>query len=195
MTKGGVGKTTAAAHAATALAECGATVLAVDADPQGSLFGWQQMAGLPFAAAKLPVPTLYRELPGRIGPQVSHVVIDTPGTEHGRPIVLGAIRAATHVIIPLAPSPIEYREMARMRALLDEAAQLGARPRVGVLLVKTRSRVSRRVYREQAEDDGWWVLRRDVPMLEQFTMAFGGPIVRASASGYGDAVTELLGGP
>lgn len=193
--KGGGGKTTAAAYMACALVEAGHTVLGVDADPEpeASLWEWQRMAALPFGAAKLAIPTLYRELPRHVGPDVSAVVIDTPGTLHGRQIVLGAIRAATHVLVPMAPGPAEYARLRSLRVMLDEAlGRHGTRPVVAVLMVKTVSPVSHRVYREQAEADGWRVLKTSVPRREVYAQALGAPIVRASASGYGDAVHELL---
>lgn len=193
--KGGAGKTTAAAYMACALVEGGHTVWGVDADPEpeACLFEWQQMAGLPFGAAKLPVPTLYRELARHVDPSVTAVVIDTPGTAHGRPIMLGAIRAATHVLVPLAPGPADYGRLRTLRTVLDEAlGRHGARPVVAVLMVKVRSPLSHRTWRNQAEADGWRVLRTSVPLWETYAQALGAPIVNASASGYGDAVAELL---
>jgi chromosome partitioning protein len=200
--KGGSGKTTASAFAAKALAEQRHPdgrpvhhVLAVDADPEpeSSLFEWQRMAGLPFGAAKLAVPTLYRELPRHVGPSVSAVVIDTPGTAVGRPIMLGAIRAATHVLVPLAPGPADYGRLRTLRTILDEAlGRHGARPVVAVLMVKVRSPLSHRTWRNQAIDDGWRVLKTSVPLWETYAQALGSPIVNASATGYGDAVAELL---
>lgn len=193
--KGGAGKTTACAYMACALVELGHTVLGVDADPEpeASLHEWQRMAPLPFGIAKLPVPNLYRELQRHIVPGVDVVIIDTPGTAHGRPIVLGAIRAATHVLVPLAPGPADYGRLRSLRGVLDEAlGRHGARPIVAVLMVKTVSPLSHRTWREQAEADGWWVLKTSVPRREHYAQALGAPIVRALASGYGDAVCELL---
>lgn len=195
--KGGSGKTTAAAYICCALVEAGHKVLGVDADPEpeASLWEWQRMAPLPFGGAKLAVPNLYRELPRHVGPDVTAVVIDTPGTAHGRPIMLGAIRAATHVLVPLAPGPAEYGRLRTLRGVLDDAlGRHGTRPVVAVLMVKTVSPVSHRIYREQAEADGWRVLKTSVPRWEAYAQALGAPIVNARASGYGDAVHELLEG-
>lgn len=191
--KGGSGKTTTAAYAAHALHELGARVLAVDADPQASLLKWSEAAGWPFPCVALPSAKIHRELAGIVGDRWQVVVIDTPPTEHGRAIALSAVRAATHVLVPVAPSPIEYERLRDLRTLLDDASDLDAEFRHGVLLVRTiAGAVSTEVYREVMAADGWRVLRPQVSRLERYAQSFGAPIERAAATGYGDAVTELL---
>jgi chromosome partitioning protein len=192
--KGGAGKTTTAAHVAHAQHEQGWRVLAVDADPQGSLYTWHAAAGFPFPAVQMPSARLHRDLPGIVGDRYDVVVVDTPGTEHGRAITLSAVRAASHVLVPCAPGLIEYERLRALRDLLDDAADLEVRPEVAVLLVRTVSRLSRSIYREQMTADGWRVLDVSVARLERFAQAFGGPVERAAATGYGDAVAELLQG-
>lgn len=195
--KGGAGKTTAAAFVAHALHERGRRVLAVDADRQGSLFTWHQAAGFPFSAMMLPSSTMRRELARHgVGDLYDAVVVDTPGTEHDRRIVVSAITAASHVLVPVAPSPIEYERLRTLRAVLDDAA--AARPdeswpTLGVLLVRTvGGAASTQVYREAMAAGGWRVLRAAVARRERFAQAFGGPVVAAVETGYGDAVAELL---
>jgi hypothetical protein len=41
-------------------------------------------------------------------------------------------------------------------------------------------------------EDGWMVLRGSIPRREVFAQAFGSVVERASATGYGDALDELL---
>jgi hypothetical protein len=41
-------------------------------------------------------------------------------------------------------------------------------------------------------EDGWMVLRGSIPRREVLAQAFGGVVERASATGYGDALDELL---
>jgi chromosome partitioning protein len=48
-----------------------------------------------------------------------------------------------------------------------------------------------REYRELLVDEGWRVLRATVGNLQRFAQAFGGTVERASATAYGDALTEL----
>lgn len=193
-TKGGVGKTTAAGLTAYALHERELRVFAVDADPQQSLWGWHAAAPFPFPVACLPSRRLHLDVPGNIG-RAQVVVIDTPGTEHGRPITLSALLAATHVLIPVAPTTAEHREMGAVRRLLDDAADVrhGAVPRVGVLMVKVRGgAASGPAFRRALVRDGWPVLRGEARMLERFAQAVGFPVEGAARSAYGDAAAELL---
>lgn len=191
--KGGAGKTTTAAFCAHALHEAGRRVLLVDADPQASALTWHQAAGFPFPCVALPSGKLHREIPGIAGDRFDAVLIDTPGTEHGRSITLSAVRAATHVIIPSAPTPVEYERLRALRGLLDDAADLDAEFAHGVLLTRAVSGASSTaVYREAMTADGWRVLRPVVARLERYAQAFGEPITCALATGYGDAVVQLV---
>lgn len=194
--KGGSGKTTTAAYTAHALHERGLRVLAVDADPQASLYTWHTAAPFPFPCVCLPSGRLHREVPGIAGTAYDVVVIDTPPTEHGRTISLSALRGATHALVPVAPAPVEYERLRALLVLIEEATELRPDeepPAVGALLVRTISGASStQVYREQMTTDGWPVLRATVPRREGYTQSFGEPITSAAATGYGDAVAELL---
>jgi chromosome partitioning protein len=202
--KGGTGKTTSAAYVAHALHEAGARVIAVDADPQASLLKWSEAADFPFAVIAKPSGKLHKDLPGIVGDRWTHVVIDTPPTIEERTvdgekrisprsIALSAIRAASHVLIPIAPTPVEYERLRALRDVLDDAEDVGARFAAGVLLVRTVAGAGSTVgYREAMASTGWHVLRPHVPRREQYAQAFGAPIERAGATGYGDAALELL---
>src|SRR4051812_9684424 len=111
--KGGTGKTTTTAFTSHVLHEQGRRVLVVDADPQGSSLKWNEQApgGWPFPVIGMSTKTLHRDLPGITG---SHevIVIDTPPLEDQRGVVMSALRLATHVLVPMAPSPIEYERLA-----------------------------------------------------------------------------------
>jgi chromosome partitioning protein len=109
--KGGSGKTTLSAHLATALAYSGLNVAVLDCDPQGSLGEWfeareqtlgEEQTGLTFRTASgWGARREARSLAG----SYDAVVIDTPpktDTE-ARP----AIEAATLVIVPVQPSPMD----------------------------------------------------------------------------------------
>lgn len=195
--KGGAGKTTTAAHVAHALHERGLAVTAVDADPQQSLWSWHEASPFPFRVGLLPSKRLHLEIPGYAGGRYDVVVIDTPGTEHGRPIVMSALLAATHVLIPMAPTPVEAERLPAVRELLDDATPLrpgGRAPALGVLLVRVRSgALSGTAYRDVLTAQGWPVLHGHVALLERFALAHGGPVLDAARSGYADAAAELLG--
>lgn len=193
--KGGTGKTTTAAYVAHVLHESGLAVLLVDADSQASAVHWAEAAGWPFPAVGLPTRTLHRDLPGIAGTRYDAVVIDTPPLEEQRGVVVSALRAATHVLTPCAPTPIEYERLAAVRAAVADVADLrpdGRLPVMAVLLTRTvPSAASTGVYRDLIAEDVP-VLRVTIGNRQQFAQAYGQPITRASATGYGDVVTELL---
>lgn len=194
--KGGSGKTTTAAYVLHALHERGLRVLGVDADHQMSLLRWHETASFPFPVVGQPSGKLHREVHGIAGDQFDVVVIDTPPTEHGRPIALSALRVATHALIPVAPAPIEYERLRGLVTLVEEAAELRPDeqpPTLGALLVRTVAGAgSTDRYRQLMSDDGWPVLAANVPRREGYAQSFGEPVFRARATGYGDAVAELL---
>lgn len=197
--KGGTSKTTTAAYIAHVLHERGQRTLLVDADRQASMMRWQEDADLPVSVIGLPSPTLDQRLPGIVGGQWDAVVIDTP--PNALDVIRAAVRAATHVVIPMAPGPAEHERIGVVRELLDKA--IGERgdagPVVAVLLTRTPTSpraVATRVYRELiTEDDGFTVLDAHVKNLGRFLQAYGAPIIRADASPYGAVVDELLALP
>lgn len=196
--KGGSTKTTSAVFAAHVLAERGLRVLLVDADPQGSALRWHEVAeGFPFPVIGLTTGRLHRDLDGITGDRYDAVVIDTPPLEDHRGVVVSALRRATHALIPCAPTPMEYERLTAVRTALRDAADLrrdDAEPVAAVLLTRTvANAVSTAVWRENMIRDGWRVLAGSVGRLEQFSQAYGRPLVRASATAYGDAVPALLG--
>lgn len=197
--KGGSSKSTTAAYLAHALAEQGRKVLVVDADPQGSISRWAELAewtipvrGMP--SGRLHVPGVGVELEAD-GHDV--VVIDTPPTDKERGIVESAVRAATHVIVPVAPTSAEIERMPTVREMIEDVAHLGrhtAPPVAVALFTRTVPNASSTgVYGDLLRDAGWTVLRSHVARLERFAQAFGGPIERASTTAYGDALLELQG--
>jgi len=103
--KGGVGKTTLSIHIATALADR-ASVLLVDADPQGSALDWKAQRQAPdkFPVIGLPKPTLHREM-ASIGQHYDWIVIDGPPRVNE--LAKSAIAASDIVLIPVQPSPFD----------------------------------------------------------------------------------------
>lgn len=191
--KGGTSKTTTSGFLTHALYESGRRVLAVDADPQGTLTRWQETADWPITVIRLDSPKLHRNLPEIIGNRYDAIVIDTPPSDPG--IVASAFRLATHIVIPMAPTPGEYERLNITRDLIEEASALreDGPPIVAVLLTRAvAGAASTGVYRELTAEDGFRVLRTQVGRLERFSQAIGAPVNRASASAYGDALAELL---
>lgn len=137
--KGGTGKSTAAVFLAGLLAQDGRTLI-VDADPQGSILSWSEAAGYDFPAAVVQWPT--RDLARRVAQvaaDYSHIVIDTgraPGDDD--PVLRQAMMAADTVLIPVAPSLMEVRELGRVLDMVDELQPLHPL-RVHVMLTRVRA--------------------------------------------------------
>lgn len=197
--KGGSSKTTTAAYVAHALAERGHRVLVVDADPQASISRWAELAGWSIPVRGMATGRLHDPVVGVAVEAAGHdvVVIDTPPTEKHRGIVESAIRAATHVLVPLAPTAAEFERMAAVRELIEDVSHLGrhgAAPVAAALLTRTIAGASSiGVYREALVHDGWLVIRPTVARLERFAQSFGAPVLGAAATAYGDALVELAG--
>lgn len=199
--KGGTTKTTSAAFLAHGFAESGLSVLGVDADPQGSLSRWAELGDWLLPVVAMPVANLHRQLPGVTGDEITGqrydaVVVDTPPLEDHRSIVLSVLRLATHVVCPLAPTPIEYERLVAVRAAVADAADVRrdeTPPRLYALLTRTVAHAaSTDVYREAITTDGVPVLSGNVARLERFAQAYGDPITGALDTAYGDALAELM---
>ncbi len=133
--KGGAGKTTLAAHLAIAWAGQGRSVALVDIDPQGSLAAWHASRAERFGDGKMGLD--FAAITGwRTAAEVERrardhdiVVIDSP--PHAETEAKLAIRAASLVVIPVQPSPMDVWAT---KPTLDLAAQ----ERVPVLLILNR---------------------------------------------------------
>jgi len=119
--KGGVGKTTLAAHLAVAAEAAGAgPVVLLDTDPQGSLSAWWNVREAETPAL---APCTIAELPGKLTALAAagyvFAVIDTP------PAITGAIAAvvatADLVLIPTRPSPHDLRAVGSTVELVQDA--------------------------------------------------------------------------
>jgi chromosome partitioning protein len=194
--KGGTGKTTTSAFIAQAFHEAEQRVIGVDADGENeSLADWQSDADLPWPVVGMAVPNLHRQLPGVVGDRYDVAVIDTPPMKEHRGVVMSAARMATHVLVPMAPTPMEFKRLPAVIELVKESESLrdDAGPVLAVILTRTvAGAASTGVYRDLVEQLGVHVLKATVGRLEKFAQAYGDPIVNASATAYGDAVNELL---
>ena len=132
----------------------------------GSLGEWS------FPVVGMAGPNLHRQLPGIANGKYDAVVIDTPPMKEQRSIVLSAARLATHVVCPMAPTPIEYNRLLAVRQLLADVAELrdGDAPAFAVLFTRTVSNAaSTEVYREMVTEDGDYVLKPTVGRLERYS--------------------------
>ncbi len=197
---GGTSKTTTAVFLAHALHEQGRRVMMVDADPQGSALNWNEDAPepFPFSVVGLPTRELQRQLADFVNADIDAIVIDTPPLDQKSGIVVSALRAATLVVVPVAPSPIEYKRLHQVAEVVADAADFrpdGQPVSLAVLLTRTIPNASStEVWREQIRADGFWCLKTDVRRLERFARAYGENITDAGGTAYGAAVAELLVG-
>jgi chromosome partitioning protein len=132
--KGGAGKTTLAAHLALAWA-VRLRVAVIDIDPQGSLAAWFRLRRerLGDGAASLEVQALGG---WRVAAEVErqrrdHDIVLIDSAPHAETEARLAVRAASLVLIPVQPSPMDVWAT---RATLD----LAKAERVGALLVLNR---------------------------------------------------------
>ncbi|MFZ4792459.1 MAG: ParA family partition ATPase [Candidatus Competibacteraceae bacterium] len=118
--KGDVGKTTLAVHIAAALAQRGARVLLIDADPQGSALDWAASRTDPplFPVIGLPKPKLHKEVPAH-ALNYEYILIDGPPRVNE--LARSAIMAADQVVIPVQPSPYDVWAAKDIVDLIREA--------------------------------------------------------------------------
>lgn len=180
--KGGSGKSTSAGLLLHAWADLGYRVLGVDADPQGTLQRWREDAEWTIQVMSLPSPRLHEEGRGLRGLVSSEmfdvVVIDTPPLEQQRAIVLSAIRAATDVVVTLAPTSAEWDVLPKVWEALDEVDVTRVHPApVSVLWNRVRAgTTAARVYREQLAAQDRHSLLAAVPLAERYAQAIGAPV-------------------
>lgn len=102
--KGGSGKTTIATNLARALQLCGAEVLLVDSDPQGSARDWSAVRhDNPVTVVGIDRPTIERDLKGLA--RKDFIIID--GAPQAANLAVSAIKAADFILIPVQPSPYD----------------------------------------------------------------------------------------
>lgn len=172
--KGGVAKTTTAVHLALGLAARGRTLL-VDADPeQASALAWSEAAGEAWPAACTVIPWATRDLARRVGDvagDYAHVVIDTSPKN---PLLLRqALMVADHLVVPVAPRPMDLRELPATFALAAEVDAVHPLS-VSTLLVQVRARTRSGVEaRTLLESMDVPVLASQTPMSEALALAFG----------------------
>jgi chromosome partitioning protein len=159
--KGGCGKTTTCINLAGGLTEAGYSVLVVDADPQMSAMEWRKTleeSGLPFEVVSIPNPILHNDIPRLLANSRYEVVlIDCPPGGAGKgsdpsqaeKITRSAMLAADAIILPVQPTPLDYRASGIMLPLLQEIAIY--KPLRVLLLINRKPPTNTRLGKEARE--------------------------------------------
>lgn len=136
-TKGGVGKSTIAVHAAAWLAERGDAVVFLDADPSrsGSMFLADAAPSIPIELAEDPDAVL--DAVPALAERFAFVVVDAPAglAESSRAVLL----IADVALLPTGPSVLDLRALADTARIVRQAQSIRrGPPRVVVVLNRLR---------------------------------------------------------
>ncbi|MDR3449612.1 MAG: ParA family protein [Alphaproteobacteria bacterium] len=125
--KGGAGKTTAATLFATQLAERGASVIVIDADPNKNVVDWANLAGVPktlSVVGDVSEETIVDEIEAA-SEKASFVIVDLEGT--ASLMVSYAIAMADFVVIPVQGSQLDAKQAARQMKLIKGQEKITGR--------------------------------------------------------------------
>lgn len=150
--KGGVGKTTASLLLGTVLAEQGAAVSIIDADPNRHLVAWRT------GSSKSPIKVIGDIEDGRLVPTIDAerrrrdlVVVDLEGTASRA--VSHAVSRADLVLVPLQPSAMDASQAWRAVTLIrEEEVVLDRRIAFRLLLTRTNPQIPTKAERMIVED-------------------------------------------
>jgi chromosome partitioning protein len=159
--KGGAGKTTTCMNLAGGLSAAYKT-LVVDGDPQGSASEWRnttEESHLPFEVIALANPSIHKELPRLLArADYEIVLIDCPPGGAGRggdhrfradDITRSALLAADVVLVPVQPTPMDYRAAGSLLPVLMDVAHV--KPGLRLLVLINRKQSNNRLGREARE--------------------------------------------
>ena len=165
--KGGAGKSTTSLNRAGAMADNGARVLLIDADPEShTASDWSAVRGddnpPPFKIIAMPQPILHRDVPG-LAADYDFVVIDGP--PQSSPITKSAIAAADLVVIPVQPSGADHRATRETVALVKEYHDFKETQKSVFLLSrkKTNTAIVAGIRKALSADYGLPQLRTEIP--------------------------------
>lgn len=151
--KGGAGKTTTALLAAIQLAEAGASVTIIDADPERWISQWGNLPGKPDAVRIISDVTedTIVDVIEREAAQANFVIVDLEGT--ASLMVANAIGMSDFVAIPLQGSSMDAKGGAKVLKLIASQAKMARRtiPHA-VVLTRTSAAIRSRSLRNVASE-------------------------------------------
>jgi chromosome partitioning protein len=136
--KGGAGKTTAATILATELAERGAAVTIIDADPNKNVVDWANLPGLPTnltVIGDVSEETIVDTIE-EAASKTAFVIVDLEGT--ASLMVSYAISMSDFVIIPVQGSQLDAKQAARQMKLIKAQERIAGRT-IPFVVLFTRS--------------------------------------------------------
>jgi chromosome partitioning protein len=125
--KGGAGKTTAATILATVLAERGASVAVIDADPNKNVVDWSHLPGKPASltvTGDVGEETIVDSIESAAG-RAAFVIVDLEGAANL--LVSYAIALADFVVIPVQGSQLDAKQAARQMKLIASQSRISGR--------------------------------------------------------------------
>jgi chromosome partitioning protein len=125
--KGGAGKTTAATILATVLAEQGAEVTIIDADPNKNVVDWSKLPGKPanlMVIDEVTEETIVDQIE-EAAEKSSFVIVDLEGT--ASLMVSYAISMSDFVVIPVQGSQLDAKQAARQMKLIKAQERIASR--------------------------------------------------------------------
>lgn len=180
--KGGAGKTTSATILAAELADEGADVTVIDADPNKNITEWAERPGTP---AKVRVVTSVTEETiideiERAAAETAFVVIDLEGT--ASLMVSYAVSMADFVVIPVQGSHLDARQAARAIKLIENQGRAARRTiPFAVLFTRTNPAITPktlRYIRDELAEAGIDTFATEITDREAFRaiFSFGGSV-------------------
>ena len=195
--KGGAGKTTAATVLATVLAERGASVTVIDADPNKNVVDWSRLPGRPASLTVVGDVTeeTIVDVIEDAASKTAFVVVDLEGT--ASLMVSYAISMADFVVIPVQGSQLDAKQASRQMKLIKAQERIAGRAiPFAVLFTRSNPAIQPKTQRHIEER----FLELSVPVMEtrlfdreafRAMFSFGGTLSGLSDKGVGGLSTAI----
>lgn len=192
--KGGAGKTTAAVVLATELAERGASVVVIDADPNRNVVDWARLPGRPASlevVGDVAEETIVDAIEAAAA-KAAFVVVDLEGA--ASLMVSYAIAMADFVVIPTQGSQLDAKQAGRQMKLVRAQSRIAGRDiPFAVLFTRANPALQPRTQRhveERFAELGVPVLETRLYDREAFRalFSFGGSLAGLAGQGVGNLV-------